>query len=257
MSESGNANPIEALFGADNPGVTSPGNRPYLKSVTDPISQPYGVTDGTLLGGMSSKGASRWSFGHTSSKGAVGTTHPNYPHDVDGNGDFWSVKYDAASRILTHYYTGVHIRDNTAAVASPGDRWTPLQISWAGVCPALMLHGQNCAASVQVQNTGVSDWNCSSASYSLRYRWVKSGFPETPGSAQASLCGLAKGNAVTVNLNINDLPNWGAGAYTLKLDVARIQAGQTFWFSNGGWPSFDVGLCVDGPCKTFVPHIVK
>lgn len=88
LSEAGNANPIEALFGADNPGVTNQGNRTYLKSVADPISESYGVTDGTLLGGMSSKGASRWSFGHTSSKGAVGATHPNYPHDVDGNGDF-------------------------------------------------------------------------------------------------------------------------------------------------------------------------
>jgi peptidoglycan hydrolase-like amidase len=27
LSEASNANPIEALFGADNPGVTSPGNR--------------------------------------------------------------------------------------------------------------------------------------------------------------------------------------------------------------------------------------
>jgi len=172
-------------------------------------------------------------------------------------GDFWSVKYDAATRILTRYYTGVHIRDNATTVVSPNERWTPLQITWAGVCPSLMLHGQSCAAGVQVQNTGVSDWNCSSGSYSLRYRWVKSGFPETTGNGQASLCGLAKGNAVTVNLNINDLPNWGAGAYTLKLDVMRIQSGQTFWFSDGGWPSFDVGLCVDGPCKTFVPHVVK
>jgi hypothetical protein len=86
---------------------------------------------------------------------------------------------------------------------------------------------------------------------------VKTGFPETTGSGQASLCGLAKGNAVTVSLNINDLPNWGAGAYTLKLDVTRTQSSQTFWFSNGGWPAFDIGLCVDGQCKAFVPHLVK
>ncbi len=120
-----------------------------------------------------------------------------------------------------------------------------------------MLHDQDCTASVQVQNTGVSDWDRSTASYALRYRWVKTGFPETTGSGQASLCGLAKGNAITVDLEINDLPGWGEGAYTLKLDIIRTQSSQTFWFSNGGWPAFDIGLCVDGQCKAFVPHLVK
>jgi len=258
LSEASSSYPIEALFGADNPGVTNQGNRPYLKSVSDPISQQYGASDGTLLGGMSSKGASRWSFGHTSSKGPVSSTHPNYPHDVDGYGDFWSVKHDTAARILTHYYyTGVQLRDGSATVVTPDERWSPLTITWAGVCPSLMSHGQGCTATVQVQNTGVSDWSCGSSSYILSYRWAKSGHTETAGSGQASLCGVTPGSAATVNLPINDLPNWGAGAYTLRLDVARVQAGQKIWFSSGGWPTYNISVCADGSCHVFIPQVVK
>ena len=257
LSESGSTYPIEALFGADNSGSTSQGNRPYLKSVLDPISQQYGTTDGTALGGMSSKGASRWGFGHTSSKGPASSTDSNYPHDADGSGDFWSVKYDSAARILTHYYTGVHLRDNGTVIVTPNERWTPLNITWSNNCPSPINHGQSCTATVQVQNTGVSDWGCGSATYVLSYRWAKSGHADLAGNNQVLVCNLAPGNTATVNLTINDAPAWGSGAYLLKLDVARVQSGSKTWFSSGGWPSYDINICVDGSCKAFIPQAIK
>lgn len=259
LTEADSTYPIEALYGADNPGSTAQGNRPYLKSVPDPISAAYGAWNGTTNGGMSSKGASRWSFGHTSSWGPVVASHPNYPHDVNGLGDFWSVRFAEAAQILTHYYIGIHLRDaDTLELLTPVYRWNPLQITWSGSCPPLMNHGQSCTASVQVQNTGTVDWNCGPVGYVLSYRWAKTGHGEVNGASQASLCGTGKGAAPTVTLALNDLPNWGAGAYTLKLDMARTLSGQKFWFRDAyGWYSYDLSLCVDGPCRVFLPRVAQ
>lgn len=71
MAIANQINPIEAFYGADNGSYTSQGNTSYLKSVPDPISAAYGQPIGTTLGGMSSRGISRWGFGHTSSRGPV------------------------------------------------------------------------------------------------------------------------------------------------------------------------------------------
>jgi len=103
----GNTEPIDALYGADNGAVTSPGYRSYLKSISDTISIAYGQPIGTGNGGMSSKGTSRWGFGHTSSRGPVAVGDPNYPHDSHGLGDFWSVHWDEAAQILT-CHTSIH-----------------------------------------------------------------------------------------------------------------------------------------------------
>lgn len=258
MTEPDSTYPIEALYGADNPANTSPGNRPYLKSVSDPISF-LGTLDGTANGGMSAKGASRWSFGHTSSRGPVASGDPNYPHDAQGDGDFWSVRLDEAAQILTHYYTGVHLRDaNTMGFLTLDYRWVPLQIAWSGNCPPAMNHGQSCTATIQVQNTSTLDWNCGSVGYILSYRWAKTGYSETDGANQVSLCGTIKGATPTVNLIINNIPNWGAGAYTLKIDIACTLSGNKYWFSNVyGWPSYDISVCVDSSCRIRLPQIAK
>lgn len=141
---------VESLFGQDNRERTTAGNRSYLASVSDPISNLYGcalaIDDegrvtrygsnadcGTGFGGMSSKGASRWAFGHTSSVGPVATTQPSYPGDANGLGNFWPVQYDEAYQILTHYYTGVHIRDGAGNLKTPAYRWNALDIRWSGV----------------------------------------------------------------------------------------------------------------------------
>jgi hypothetical protein len=157
MTESSSTYPIESLYGADNPATTVEGNRSYLQSVADPISADYGVVDGTTNGGMSSKGASRWSFGHTSSRGPVAADNAQYPHDVDGLGDFWSVRLDDAFQILTHYYTGVHIRDanNPATILTPDDRWAPLELT---IPNAGCLH-RGIPVQLALQNSGVSTWN--------------------------------------------------------------------------------------------------
>ena len=186
LTEASSTYPIEALYGADNSTQTITGTPTligtvnYLSSIADPISE-LGIVDGTGNGGMSSKGVSRWAFGHTSSRGPVAPDHPNYPHDdyVDathpnGLGDFWSVRWENAFQILTHYYSGIQIRNANAGnvIVTPARRWVPLQVRWFtpdGNPPPGLCAGNAIPLTVWVQTTGTTTW-ASGGSISFGYQ---------------------------------------------------------------------------------------
>lgn len=242
--------PAFTEYFSDVPTRTVSGGYPYLTAVDDPISShPDIVRDGHGRG-MSQKGASRWARGNLSF---------NLNRDLGS----WSVRWERAEQILVHYYTGVHIRDaSNRTRLTPFYRWNPLQINWGTPDnrPPTMSHGSAYPISVEVQNTGVSDWTCGypNFSYALRYRWAKTGFGEVTGSGSASACGTPKGDpSPTVNLTIQNIPNWGPGAYTIRFDVYVTSANGNFWFSERGWRSYDVGVCVDGPCRVYIPLALK
>ncbi len=206
LSEANSTYPLEALYGADNPGATVTGNRPYLQSVLDPISAAYGVLNGTGNGGMSSKGISRWAFGHTSSRGPVAVGQPTYPHDDGGNGDFWPVRLDDAAQLLTHYYTGIHLRDATAnnTIVTPARRWAALQIRWDtadGNPPAARCAGNAIPLTGWVQNTGTTTWASGGA--------VHFGYQELPGLQVQSAAVTAAAYPLA--------PGAPGGAYTATL----------------------------------------
>jgi len=56
-----------------------------------------------------------------------------------------------------------------------------------------------------------------------------------------------------VNLTIQNIPNWGPGAYAIRFDIYVTSAYGNFWFSDYGWPTYSVSVCVDGPCQVFIP----
>jgi len=56
---------------------------------------------------------------------------------------------------------------------------------------------------------------------------------------------------------MENIPNWGPGAYTLRFDIYGTSAYGNFWFGDSGWPTYDVSVCVDGPCKAFIPLALK
>lgn len=60
-----------------------------------------------------------------------------------------------------------------------------------------------------------------------------------------------------MNLTIQNIPNWGPGAYTLRFDIYVTSANGNFWFSEQGWRTYNVSVCVDGPCKGFIPAVLK
>lgn len=59
-----------------------------------------------------------------------------------------------ARRILTHYYTGVHLRNaaNNNALVTPEYRWVPLKMTWwpGGNAPPILCRNQPAALQVWV-----------------------------------------------------------------------------------------------------------
>ena len=241
--------PAFTEYFADIPNRTLNGGQPYLIAVDDPISSHPDIVQDGHGHGMSQKGASRWARG-------------NLSYNINRDLGAWSVRWEQAEQILVHYYTGVRIRDANKQILIPADRWNPLQINWgaSGNRPPIMYHGSTYPISVEVQNTGVSDRTCGypNFSYVLTYRWAKAGHGEVTGSGSASVCGTPKGDpSPTVNLTIQNIPNWGPGAYTIRFDIYVTSAYGNFWFKDYGWPTYDVSVCVDGPCRVYIPVVLK
>jgi len=254
--------PIDALYGADNGAATSQGYTFYLKSVADPISAAYGQTIGTENGGMSSRGASRWGFGHTSSRGPDYETSSNYPHDSNGDGDFWSVRYDWAKQILTHYYTGIHIRDANGTILTPAYRWVPLSVTWSGDCPPSMQHGQTCTTTFEIQNSGATTWPGTGQVYLWYHGWEPGG-PQAQGASgiQGLSQAVAPGETAvqTVTFTAPTPPHPGT-PYRLRFDLMLEGEGWASELEPGRpWPTYDVMVCVDGPwpCQVFLPLVIK
>jgi hypothetical protein len=245
-----NDQPIAAYYGADNDATTTAGSEPYLVSVEDRISAAHGADVGAGYGGMSQRGASRWAFGHTSSWGPAPVGHPNYPRDtyLSGYGNFWSVQYADSFHILTHYYTGVEVRDlaHNHTVVTPHQRFNILAASVNGgplevqdyvgitrVAPAAVYQ-----LTAVLQNTGTAAWSV--AEYAVGYCWesqctVAGALPAVmaPGSPSS----IAPGKAVTVTLN-SSLPG---GAGCLSLDLYYQTGWSCGWLGAGilgepGWP---------------------
>lgn len=259
MTMPNSANPIDALYGADNGATTSQGYTSYLKSVPDPISAAYGSPNGTLNGGMSSRGASRWGFGHTSSRGPDYETSSNYPHDSNGDGNFWSVRYDWAEQILTHYYTGIHIRDTSGTILTPVYRWVPLSVTWTGNCPPSMQHGQTCTATFEIQNSGTTTWPGTGQVYLWYHGWESAAGMAQAQSVQGVTKMVAPGDTATqvVTFTAPDPPHPGT-TYRLRFDLFLDGYGWVSELEPGRpWPTYDVNVCVDGLCKTYLPIIIK
>ncbi len=243
--------PAFTEYFADIRNRTVGGGQPYLIAVDDPISSHPDIVQDGHGRGMSQKGASRWARG-------------NLSFNINRDLGAWSVRWERAEQILVHYYIGVHIRDagDNNALLTPSYRWNPLQINWGTPDnrPPAMVHGGSYPISVKVQNTGLSDWTCGypNFSYELRYRWAKAGHGEVTGNGSASVCNTPKGDpSPMVNLTLQNIPNWGPGAYAIRFDIYVTSAYGNFWFSEQGWRSYNVSVCVDGPCQGFIPAVMK
>lgn len=224
------------------PGTNPPRHTyPYLVGVADPISSHSTIVIKGHQHGMSQNGASRWGHGNMS---------------WQGNLDRWSVQW-GWEQILIHYYTNITIRNQSGNTVIPSGRWNPLNIGWgtsSNQAPH-MYHGNSYPITVQLQNTGTSDWDCNFPSeiYRLKYRWTRNG-NQTSGADQVSVCNIDKGSASQpLNLTIQNIPNWGAGTYGLHFDVESING------TNRLWSTYTVLVCVgNGSCgDVFLPLVAK
>jgi hypothetical protein len=212
----------------------------YLQSVVDPVSAPEGSLDGHGRG-MASKGASRWAFGHISSRGPVLLGDPLYPHDNQGNGDFWGARFDDALQILTHYYTGIAVRDanNPAALQTPPYRWVPLHLTWPtsdGNPPSLLCRGHSLLPTVWVQNTGTQTWPANRVHLFGRAESQLT----AAGAAPATLIpqDVAPGATYTTTVDIYVPPDHPAGTlFAFQLDMFEDDEGY-FGAQTPSWPVF-------------------
>lgn len=259
--------PIAAYYGADNDATTADGPERYLVSVEDRISAAHGYHLGTGYGGMSQRGASRWGFGHTSSWGPAPMGHPNYPRDTNntppqnGYGNFWSMQYADSVHILTHYYTGVEVRDlaHDHTVVTPRQRFNILAASVNGgslevqdfvgiirVAPAAVYQ-----LTAVLQNTGVAGWSVSE--YSVGYCWeaqctMAGDLPAVMAPGSPSY--IAPGQAVTVTLT-GSIPT-GSGCLSLDL---YYQTGWSYgWLGTGilgepGWRRQPLDQIIGTACQ--------
>lgn len=219
---------------------------PYLVGVVDSVSSDPNVPTEGHRYGMSQKGASRWANGNTG---------------WQGNLNRWNVQYNDVEHILVHYYTDIQIRDQNGISLIPNDRWNPLSIEWGtpdNQAPH-MYHGNSYPITVQLQNTGTSNWNCNfpSENYRLKYWWTQNGNQAT-GIGQVAVCGIDKGGvSQPLNLTIQNIPNWGAGTYGLHFDVEFMNGTKNG--TNHLWSTYTVLVCVGNkPCgNVFLPITIK
>lgn len=243
--------PVLTEFSADWPERTiGRASQPGLVAVDDPISNTSnGICTSTPTGshgrGMSQTGAQRWARGTQCAYGAARA--------------FWSVRWRTAEQLLFHYYTGVRLRDASAAPVDLEKRWNPLMITGGerispGVPNALI---------VKLQNTSPAAWACDGAvvSHTLGYRWV-SNTNTIDGLGHAAVpCGLAPGDpSPSVTLVITDVPDWTPGAYSMTLDMrAHMTDSSPLWFAAEGWAPYTLTFQLSVPITPvlWLPAVVR
>ncbi|MCB0047138.1 MAG: hypothetical protein KDD92_17065 [Caldilineaceae bacterium] len=253
MTESVSSYPLDAQYGADNDGDTTTGNPTligsinYLSSVQDPISAHQGTDFGTDRGGMASRGARRWSYGHQSWTPTEG-------------GDFWSVQWNDAFKILTHYYTGIQIRDADAPSAEtpeiPDYRWVPLEIQ----ASALACVGKYTSLTVRLQNSGTEKWPNQSVIVNITHTGTDPVVAAAAGAIDSTIDGeILPGDDVEIELTIQPLT---AGINHYYIDLYSNDAGGLFSHQLPAWPRYELWEipaieCPTAAEGTFLPIIIQ
>ena len=224
LSQATNDSPLFAEFFADIPLRTLNGSFPYLMAVEDPISSHPAVTQQGHGHGLSQNGASRWAFGNRS---YLGTLDP------------WSVTWTTRNQILTHYYTGIHVRNanNGNAILTPERRFNALYLNWAR--PPAFPNGICNRITVWLHNTGTGEWlgadrNIYDREIGIGYCWGQSCF--TAGYLPQS---VVPGKDQLVSLTIQP----GSGELRIDLYKKSWNESTPTWFgASAAWPRPLVGV---------------
>jgi len=225
-------------------------NPPHA-AVSDPVGANY---DPTRNPGMAQVNADHWASG--SDPTVDDRFHP-----------CWSTY----RHILVHYYTDVHLRNASGERLTPLRRWNPLSLDLHNPphnATPIMETGGAYMITVVIQNTSTVPWLWDEPDqyYAFSYRWYDPRDPENPldGSNQAKIqATVNEGATTTVTLTIDDVPDWEQGAYRLKLDMVRwhkitpLQLSKSWLSDLGDWPTYDLSVCLNGPCQTFLPVTLK
>jgi hypothetical protein len=169
------------------------------------------------------------------------------------NGQAWNITWPLPNRSLLRALTrdaDIARRFSTGAGSARVD-WAPRTIS------PVMTAGSTPSFAIQVQNTGIDAWDCSIIGngpgpflrYLLRYRWLDGSSVIDTGWGTL-VCDLSPGSSKTVVLAV-EVPPGLSGIYTLQLDM--YEASGDFWFSDGGWPPYNVNVQIISPPPSPTP----
>lgn len=238
--------PAFTEFFADAWGYTVSGSKPYLQGVEDPISTGCDANNFGHRRGMSQEGASRWVRGNQCSYASAG--------DVP-----WSVRWEHAEQVLTHYYTGIHIRNANGTRLTPQWRWAPLEVNWHTPDNRIpiMYHGRNYHVTFRVQNTGTTTWPGTGQVYLWFHGWEQT---KLEGAKTPSLVTPGGVRDETISLYPPSALHPGT-PYRLQFEMFLKGDYEDVGFSENEpgrpWYTYDVMVCVDGPCKVFAPLVLK
>jgi hypothetical protein len=246
VSYSGDS-PAHTMFFADALNHTRTyTNSAYLVQVEDPISSACDAGDSGHGHGLSQKGASRWARGNQCSRT---DSQPGAP---------WSVRWDCPEQILAHYYTGIHVRDASASRLTPAYRWLPLSVDWHTPDNHLpvMYYTQTYTVTFWLQNAGTTTWPSTEQVY-LSYHGWEAGGVQAQGVGIAQV--VAPGETIAETLTLHPSASAPPGTpHRLRFDMLLDPGG---WFSElepgRAWPTYDVTVCVNGPCRVFLPLAMK
>ena len=212
MVEGNGTHPIDAQYRATVGVVSDDGNKPYLIPIHDPISAGDG--NPTNASGMGQWGAQRWAMG------------------LSDNGTQYQ-KWESYQQILTHYYTGIHLRDTDGNRITPEYRWNAHWITWydtGNILPPPMVPGNSYTFYVSMQNTGVFSLTSSTR---WAYQWkTPDGVIVSQGNAVSGNPTLDPGDSMSFGYYLPVQPPTTPGTYHLLIDI-QVQNGQGYeYFYN-------------------------
>ncbi|MEZ4664757.1 MAG: SpoIID/LytB domain-containing protein [Caldilineaceae bacterium] len=258
LSES---DPIFAEFTADVRELTHANTTfPYLTSVEDPISSHPSVPDVYGHGrGLSQRGAGRWARGSESFRC---DPHPAAcpPPVIEPPPAAWSVRWRESFQILTHYYTGIHIRDagQNNTVKTPEYRWVPLKIEWSGTGQSYICEGESTTVTTVIQNTGTQPWDLNVFRFDYAIEDIPGG-PQGSGQAVNGNFIIEPGEVYTQSLTIESIAIGPVGSVKLFVfDMYRGTQGSFRALEAGKpWYVFSEDIAVRDCKKLFLPTVLN
>ena len=232
LSRSSDDLPILAQYFEDIPLRTLYGGQPYLLAVEDPISSHSDVVQSGHGHGLSQKGAGRWARG-------------NLSYNINTDLGAWSVSWPNRFQILTHYYTGIHVRDagSSNAIQTPDRRFNVLWTQWAR--PSGYPTGLCSRVDVWLHNTGTTTWQ--PTEIGVGYCW----------GATCSMAGylprqVTPGADLLIPLTVGP----GSGNLYIDLYYKPVGQGSPIWF-GAAWPRQLIGsFTVVRSCR-YLPAIER
>ncbi len=127
-----------------------------------------------------------------------------------------------------------------------------------------MFTGQTCTLTFIVQNTGTSTWNG-------QYYFIQHGWEQMNGLQPSQL--ISQASTITQNVSPGDTISFSStftapapvhpgSLYNIRFEMgiydeyygyigfSQIDVGRP-------WPAYTVNICVEGPCKVYVPILIR